>query len=366
MTKSKKPKVDLPNDGRVHVIDPKHQFFNGKVYFRKQDGRCVHKVNGRFIALHLEVWKFYHGEIPDGYVVHHEHRKPDGSFDKDENNIDWLRLMKNSDHAIYHGQNRVPVEKICAWCGNTFTTLAHFQLYCKPECREAQKTYARKEKERAKALMIAEKYNELLAAEQPTVEAADIKCDMEVRICPSCLKTFLAKRNSKTITCNDPKCVATAIRFTMAKNRVAGNIPEPFDGTVSFTNEELGVSIRALIIEGVPWFVGVDVCKALEYKRSNNAIKKRVSDEDKKMINISEYGADGFTPERGGTPNKYIIKLKGLLRLSNSSKMPKAEAFSDWILTVVLPELFMMSVCRMLFAPTDKSADPIAALEPAR
>lgn len=81
-----------PGNGHVLVIDPKHQKFNGRVYFRKSSGSNVYKKNGKHCFLHINVYEFHCGAIPKGYVVHHEHRKPDGSFDKEENNIDSLKF----------------------------------------------------------------------------------------------------------------------------------------------------------------------------------------------------------------------------------------------------------------------------------
>ena len=49
---------------------------------------------------------------------------------------------------------------------------------------------------------------------------------------------------------------------------------------MSFTHEQLG-KIRCVMIDGVPWFVGKDVAKALGYKDHKNALKSHVDAEDK-------------------------------------------------------------------------------------
>ena len=123
-------KVDLPCDGRVYVVDAKHQFFNGRVYFHQKDGYYQRIVNGKAQQLHIDVYEFHCGKVPEGCVVHHSHRNPDGSFYKDESNIEWLRLMTKAEHSSYHGKNRVFVEKICEWCGKPFITFSLSKKYC--------------------------------------------------------------------------------------------------------------------------------------------------------------------------------------------------------------------------------------------
>jgi hypothetical protein len=47
-------------------------------------------------SLHQAVWKFHHGEIPEGHDVHHK------DDDYDNNVIDNLELLTRSDHAKLH------------------------------------------------------------------------------------------------------------------------------------------------------------------------------------------------------------------------------------------------------------------------
>lgn len=94
-----------------------------------------------------------------------------------------------------------------------------------------------------------------------------------------------------------------------------------------FTNEELG-NVRALEIDGEPYFVGKDVAVALGYKDSSDAIKKHVDNEDK----LSRRFADS-----GQNREMYIINESGLYSLILSSKLPSAKAFKHWITAEVLP-----------------------------
>lgn len=94
-----------------------------------------------------------------------------------------------------------------------------------------------------------------------------------------------------------------------------------------FTNEELG-SIRALEIDGEPYFVGKDVAVALGYKEPQKAVRERVAPEDRGVSKMD-------TP--GGKQEMAIINESGLYSLILSSKLPKAKEFKHWITAEVLP-----------------------------
>ena len=47
-----------------------------------------------------------------------------------------------------------------------------------------------------------------------------------------------------------------------------------------FENEEFG-SVRTMVIDGEPWFVGKDIADALGYAKSRNALAQHVDTEDK-------------------------------------------------------------------------------------
>lgn len=48
--------------------------------------------------IHRYVWEKYHGEIPDGYEIHHI------DHDKSNNDISNLKLMKSEEHESLHGR----------------------------------------------------------------------------------------------------------------------------------------------------------------------------------------------------------------------------------------------------------------------
>lgn len=66
---------------------------------------------GKNIRIHQKVWILAHGAIPKGYVVHHV------NFDKKDNRLENLALMKDADHRALHSCHRHGV----AFCGRSFT-----------------------------------------------------------------------------------------------------------------------------------------------------------------------------------------------------------------------------------------------------
>lgn len=164
---------------RVTVIDERHQEFCGKRFaLRSNDGHFFGKSGRKTTTLHRIVWSHYFGEIPNGFSVHHV------DHDKNNNNIENLRLVLRSEHSRLHnigvcrapkkifvceycgkefeahdvGVNkycsatcnqkactlRHPLQKTCAYCGKSFTTYHKKTRFCSNQC--ASKAYWRKKK----------------------------------------------------------------------------------------------------------------------------------------------------------------------------------------------------------------------------
>lgn len=99
----------------------------------------------------------------------------------------------------------------------------------------------------------------------------------------------------------------------------------------SFTDQ----AVRVVTIDGKPWFVAADVCRALGYNvkpdgtvNTNNALRPLLDDEVSCCL-ISE---------TGGRPNK-VISESGLYTLIMRSDKPEARAFQDWVTRDVLPAI---------------------------
>ena len=99
----------------------------------------------------------------------------------------------------------------------------------------------------------------------------------------------------------------------------------------TFKNQEFG-SVRTLVINNEPWFIGKDVADVLGYKNQRDAISKHVDSEDKNTVAIH----DGITR---GNPNQTIINESGLYALIFGSKLESAQKFKRWVTSEVLPAL---------------------------
>lgn len=97
-----------------------------------------------------------------------------------------------------------------------------------------------------------------------------------------------------------------------------------------FENEQFG-SIRTVMINNEPWFVGKDVAEVLGYAKARNAIATHVDTEDKKDAPIQG--------DLGGTQTMTLINESGLYSLILSSKLPTAKEFKRWVTSEVLPSI---------------------------
>lgn len=95
-----------------------------------------------------------------------------------------------------------------------------------------------------------------------------------------------------------------------------------------FQNEAFG-EIRTLLIDGEPWFVAADVCKALLIVNSRNALT-RIDDDEKGVVS---------TDTLGGRQEVTIVNEPGLYALILSSRKPEAKAFKRWITHEVIPSI---------------------------
>ncbi len=96
-----------------------------------------------------------------------------------------------------------------------------------------------------------------------------------------------------------------------------------------FENPEFG-SIRTMVIDNEPWFVGKDVAVALGYTNPSKALADHVDEEDK--LNNESLLSLG---QRGG----WLINESGLYSLIFSSQLPSAKKFKRWMTSEVLPSI---------------------------
>lgn len=126
---------DLIAPPKVEQVDETHQRFNGVTYHMTKNG-----YYDRHSFLHCDVWRYYHGEIPQaGYDVHHDDWNP-------ENNIPSnLVLLTKSEHQAIHGRaNHIAMRAgrqlkkcVCDNCGKEFTRInTGNNRFCSIKCRE--------------------------------------------------------------------------------------------------------------------------------------------------------------------------------------------------------------------------------------
>ena len=99
-------------------------------------------------------------------------------------------------------------------------------------------------------------------------------------------------------------------------------------GMQIFKNEQFG-EIRTVVIDGEPWFVAVDVCRALEIVNSRDALTR--IDEDEKGVVLTD------TP--GGKQEVTTVNEPGLYSLVLGSRKPEAKVFKRWITHEVIPSI---------------------------
>ncbi|MCT4609014.1 MAG: BRO family protein, partial [Pelagimonas sp.] len=91
-----------------------------------------------------------------------------------------------------------------------------------------------------------------------------------------------------------------------------------------------GHEVRTTVINGEPWFVAADVCKALGVANPRDAVK-RLDDDEKDDV--------GLTDAIGREQSTTIINESGLYSLILSSRKPEAKPFKKWVTSEVLPTI---------------------------
>lgn len=89
-------------------------------------------------------------------------------------------------------------------------------------------------------------------------------------------------------------------------------------------------TVRTMLIDSEPWFVGKDVAEALKHTNPERAIRNFVDDEDKGVTVL-------VTP--GGSQQVTIINEPGVYSLILQSKTETAKRFKKWLTHEVLPSI---------------------------
>nr|DAN44370.1 MAG TPA: repressor domain protein [Caudoviricetes sp.] len=95
-----------------------------------------------------------------------------------------------------------------------------------------------------------------------------------------------------------------------------------------FESAEFG-AVRVAEIDGEPWFIAADVCRALDVKNGRDAVSRL--DNDEKGV--------ALTDTLGGKQEMAAVSEAGLYALVLSSRKPEAKAFKRWVTHEVLPSI---------------------------
>ena len=104
-----------------------------------------------------------------------------------------------------------------------------------------------------------------------------------------------------------------------------------------FEHEQFG-SVRVVTIDGKPWFVGTDLCRALELENVTKALYT-LADDEKQIIELNTLTSSKGIRKQRGNPNVNIVNESGLYRLIFASRKPEAEKFRHWVFHEVLPSI---------------------------
>lgn len=91
-----------------------------------------------------------------------------------------------------------------------------------------------------------------------------------------------------------------------------------------------GNTVRTVIIDNEPYFVGKDVAEILGYKRTADAVRGHVDDEDKLTRQFTDSGQNR---------DMIIITESGVYSLIFSSHLESAKRFKRWVTSEVLPTI---------------------------
>lgn len=107
-----------------------------------------------------------------------------------------------------------------------------------------------------------------------------------------------------------------------------------------FESIEFG-KVRATLIDGKPWFVGIDIARIMGYKRPTDSVRDNVPSNHRMVVQLSdiqEYYSEPLSDHMKGSKIT-IIDESGLYRLVFKSTLPLADTFIEWVSSEVLPSI---------------------------
>lgn len=109
-----------------------------------------------------------------------------------------------------------------------------------------------------------------------------------------------------------------------------------------FNHSEFG-ELRAIEIDGEPWFIGKEVAEKLGYKDAGKSVRTHVDEDDRAKYPL--------TDNLGRTQDTTLINESGVYSLVIGSKLESAKRFKRWVTSEVLPSLRKYGKYSMLKKP---------------
>ncbi|WP_325167594.1 BRO-N domain-containing protein [Pseudomonas sp. MF6747] len=134
-------------------------------------------------------------------------------------------------------------------------------------------------------------------------------------------------RHKKTPSLAGDGALVNEINFE--EEIVMGDISTAASNVIPF--DFRGHSVRAVTIEGEPWFVASDVCRVLEVVNTTQAMQA-LDDDERSMFNIGRQGEANIVNESG----LYTLILRSRDAVKKGSK---PHAFRKWVTAEVLPAI---------------------------
>ena len=101
-------------------------------------------------------------------------------------------------------------------------------------------------------------------------------------------------------------------------------------GIEIFSHKDYG-QIRTLMIDGEPWFIAADICKALDLGQTTNAVRRLDRDEVARVGDLNL--------NKGAVGEINAVSEAGMYALVLSSRKPEAKAFKRWVTHEVIPSI---------------------------
>jgi prophage antirepressor-like protein len=115
-------------------------------------------------------------------------------------------------------------------------------------------------------------------------------------------------------------------------------VPTTMIQTFSGNVEGTTVAVATLMVDGLTWFRGVDVTKALEYKNNARTLGDFVDPDFKTTLGELGNHTESVWLDRNAGAEVWINEF-GVFQLVLKSKKPEARAFQRWVCSEVLPSI---------------------------